>query len=190
MFKGRGLAALCAVVLALPVSAQQTRIGEDRARVEFSINGRSFSITREGPACPPRCLQPMRAVSGVGTVGELEVMDFLELFVARGRGLLVDIRLPDAFGQGTIPAAVNVPVATLQPGNIYRDDLLEALGARGSDFSGAYDLVLFGDGPDDSAVTEALGHLLQAGYPADKLKYYRGGALLWRQLGLTLAQGG
>ena len=49
-------------------------------------------------------LSPMQLADGVGTVGELEVMEHLD------RGLsLVDSRPADACGSFTIPGARNVP---------------------------------------------------------------------------------
>mgnify|MGYP000740085784 CR=1 FL=1 len=190
MIKGL-IPALCCVVtvLAQAASAQSGRISEDRATFAFSLNGRSVEITRDGADCPPSCVQPMQAAPGIGTVGELEVMDFLEIFVSTGKGLLIDARLPEGFARGTVPGAVNVPEATLRPDNPYRDDLLNALGVRSGDFSGAFDLVVFGAGAEDPQAVQALRSLMDSGYPANKLKYYRGGVLAWTTLGLSLASG-
>ncbi|MCT4558802.1 MAG: rhodanese-like domain-containing protein [Pelagimonas sp.] len=189
MIKGL-ISTLCAAsFLALPAFAQQTRITADRDSFSFVVNGANVTIDRQGPACPPACLQPMQAVPGVATIAELELMDFLELFAAQGQGLLIDTRLPERFGAGTIPGAVNVPAATLGPSNPYRDDLLNALGVRGGDFGGAYDLVLFGEGPVDAQVVQAVQSLVGSGYPPSKVKYYRGGMQVWQALGLSIASG-
>ncbi|WP_212591570.1 rhodanese-like domain-containing protein [Antarctobacter heliothermus] len=127
------------------------------------------------------------AAPGVGTVGELEVLEFLEIFVGGGQGLLVDARLPAAYAAATLPGAVNLPAQTLRADNPYRDDLLTALGVRNGDHAGAFDLVFFGTGADDQDAPNALRRLLETGYPATKLKYYRGGLDSWRALGLTVA---
>ncbi|WP_425100884.1 rhodanese-like domain-containing protein [Tropicibacter sp. S64] len=185
MIKGLCLSASAAIVMATSLCAQSTRISEDRDAFSFSLNGTSVRIERSGPACPPACLQPMLAAPGVSTIGELEILDFLDLFVSAGQGLLVDARLPDAYGAETIPGAVNVPAATLRPGNQYRDDLLNALGVRNGDFSGAYDLVIFDGGADAPDAAEAVRDLVGAGYPATKLKYYRGGLTAWTTAGLS-----
>ncbi|MBS0125690.1 rhodanese-like domain-containing protein [Thetidibacter halocola] len=182
------LAALAAMGAALPAFAQVSRISEDIASVTIDLNGRGIIIDRQGPACPPACVQPMQAAPGVATIGELEVLDFLSGTVAAGGGLLVDARLPDRFAEGTVPGAVNVPEATLHPQNPYRDDLLAALGAQRGNFAEAYDLVIFGEGANATDAAQALRHLAEAGYPAEKLKYYRGGLTAWRALGLTTAQ--
>ncbi|WP_121633197.1 rhodanese-like domain-containing protein [Tropicibacter alexandrii] len=190
MIKGL-IPALCcmATVLAHPAGAQSGRISETRDSFQFSLNGVPVTIERKGRSCPSDCIQPMQAVRGVATIGELELLDFLEIFVASGKGLLIDARLPQGFASGTVPGAVNVPEATLRPDNPYRDDLLSALGVRGGDFSGAFDLVLFGGGADDAQAVSALRSLSDSGYPADKLKYYRGGVQAWTALGLSLASG-
>lgn len=185
MIKGLCLIASAAVFMATPLLAQSTRISEDRDGFSFSLNGSNVTITRTGPACPPACLQPMQAAAGVSTVGELEILDFLDLFVSAGQGLLIDARLPDTYSAQTIPGAVNVPAETLRPGNQYRDDLLNALGVRNGDFSAAYDLVLFAGGSASPAASEAVRDLLDAGYPATKLKYYRGGLTAWIAAGLS-----
>lgn len=187
----RGLiATLCAAgCLASPALAQTARISEDRPTVAFTLNGSSVTIDRQGAACPPACVQPMIAAPGVATIGELETLDFLHNVVAAGQGLLIDARLPGGFAAGTVPGAVNVPAATLRRDNPYRGDLLEALGVRSGDFAGAYDLVMMGGGADDAQPVEALQALREAGYPADKLKYYRGGFGAWTALGLTTAVG-
>ena len=187
MVKGLGTTACAAMLMALPAYAQTSRITEDLSGFQVSINGATVAIDRSGAACPPACVQPMIAAPGVATIGELEVLDFLELFVSGGQGLLVDVRLPTGYGAGTIPGAVNVPASTLSPGNTYRDDLLNALGVRNGDFSAAFDLVIFAGGADDGAAPEAVRNLLDAGYPATKLKYYRGGFAAWTTLGLSLA---
>lgn len=189
MIKGLLMTLCVGMALATPVRAQDTRISEDRGSFQVTLNGVLVDINRNGAPCPPSCIQPISAGPGIATIGELEVMTFLDLFVAPGAGLLIDARLPEGYAGGSVPGAVNVPAATLRPDNPYRDDLLSALGVRSGDFSGAFDLVLFGRGADDGDPADALRALLQAGYPANKLKYYRGGITAWQALGLTTATG-
>jgi rhodanese-related sulfurtransferase len=172
--------------LALSAHAQTSAITDQMAAFQTTVNGAPLKVSRSGPACPPACVTPMQAAPGVATIGELEVLDFLDIFVSTGQGLLVDVRLPDGYAGGTVPGAVNVPAATLLPENPYRDDLLSALGVRDGGFTGAFDLVLFAGGADDAQAAEALRNLLEAGYPATKLKYYRGGLASWQGLGLSV----
>jgi rhodanese-related sulfurtransferase len=88
---------------------------------------------------------------GITTLGDLELLDFLENRVSGGTGLLLDTRVPAEFATGSIPDGVNVAVATLDPENRFRDDILRALGAvaqfDGSlDFTNALALTLYSGG--------------------------------------------
>lgn len=182
-----------ALVAGAPAFAQSATITESASAFQFSMNGTAMMVTRNGPSCPSSCIQPMIAARGVETLGELEVIGFLQTAVSTGSGLLIDVRMPGAYSSGTIPGAVNVPVATFLPDNPYRADLLSALGVTNAEtapeFGGAFSLVVFGLGPDDQAANDAITHLLEAGYPADKLKYYRGGTSSWTALGLNSSVG-
>lgn len=193
-------------VLQAPAQAEEVRITPDMPARSFDLNGERVTIGRiqdqsnrlenefakTSRPCPPFCIHAMSAAPGVETVGELELMDFLDSHVARGSGLLVDSRVPAWFEKGTIPGAVNVPFSTLEPSNPYRDDILKALGAvdRGGrlDFGPALDLLLFCNGPWCDQSPRAIRNLIDAGYPPEKLRYYRGGMQLWLLLGLTVVE--
>ena len=146
-------------------------------------------FARTSRPCPPFCIAPMRVAPGVETLGELEVIAFLEQKVARGQGILMDSRLPEFYLKGAIPGAVNVPFTALDPANPYRDAILEALGAvrvaGGWDYGQAQHLALYCNGPWCEQSPRAIRNLLQAGYPAEKLHYYRGGMQDWLMLGLN-----
>jgi len=176
-----------------PLAAQTAAITEGASSFSFTMNGAEMTVSRSGPSCPSSCIQPMTAAAGVDTLGELEVIGFLQNAVSNGSGLLVDVRMPGTFSSGSVPGAVNVPVATFLPDNPYRSDLLSALGVSTPDtspgFGTAFTLVIFGNGPDDGTARDAIQHLLGAGYPASKVKYYRGGASSWSALGLNISVG-
>lgn len=181
-------------------------ITPELAAKQVTINGKTITIAREqdpaaripdefsktARACPPFCVHPMSAGVGVDTYGELEVLDFLETRVATGRGLLIDSRLPEWFEKGALPGAINVPFATVEDSNPYRDQILEALGAvkigAGWNFDNAMELALYCNGPWCDQSPRAIRSLMSAGYPAAKLKYYRGGMQSWLSLGLTVKQ--
>ncbi len=189
--------------VATTTAAQDVGITRNMASVTVVVNGQTHTITRnQDPAhqvtgdaaltsrpCPPDCVTPMIAGPGVATVGELEVIAFLSGDVSEGRGLLLDTRDPGVFAGGAVPGAVNVPVATLDPANPYRLDILIALGATavgdGLDFTNAFDLMLMSGGPWAEDSVQAVRHLLDAGYPPAKLFYYRGGLQAWQLLGLS-----
>lgn len=192
------------IALATPALAGDVRITPDNESRRIALNGESLVIeriqdtahqltgefTKTSRPCPPFCIHPMAAAPGVETVGEIELMDFLETAVAQGRGLLIDSRVPEWFAKGTIPGAVNVPFSTLEPSNPYRDEILKALGARetgaGWDFSQAFELLMFCNGPWCDQSPRAIRNLTTAGYPPEKIRYYRGGMQLWLMLGLTV----
>lgn len=161
-------------------------------RIQDSAHQLAGEFTKTSRSCPPFCIHEMSAGAGVETVGELELISFLETSVATGQGLLMDSRMPDWFAKGTIPGAVNVPFATLDAANPYRDEILKALGAQNTggswDFTSAKELLLFCNGPWCDQSPRAISSLRDAGYPADKLKYYRGGMQVWLLLGLSVKQ--
>lgn len=197
----RSIAVAIAASLAMGatgLAAEPIRITEDMLSKSFDLKGEAITIEREQAAtgaaqsCPPACIQPAALAGGVATVGELEVIAFLEGEVAGGSGLLLDSRMPDVFIKGTIPGAVNVPYTTLAADNPYRKEILKALGAvetgDGWDFGGAMALTMFCEGPGCDQTPRAIASLASAGYPADKLRYYRGGLQVWELLGLTVAR--
>lgn len=203
MFRHIGLLLISLASVPAAAMAQDVRITQDLSAQMIDLNGTEIVIsriqdqdhqlegefTRTSRPCPPFCITPITVAPGVETIGELEVISFLQDRVSAGDGLLLDSRLPDFFVKGTIPGAVNLPFATLDASNPYRDDILRALGAvntgGGWDFAQAKTLALFCNGAWCDQAPRALRHLLAAGYPADKLLYYRGGMQSWLQLGLT-----
>jgi rhodanese-related sulfurtransferase len=191
------------------VCAQTVALTEDITEVQVPIAGQTLLIarnqdetavltgdfTKTSRACPPFCVQPMQPVSGVLTVGELDVLAFLQDQVATGAGVLVDARLPEWFAKGSIPGAVNLPFATLASDNPFRNDILMALGAvplggDSFDYTAAVNLTVFCNGIWSDQAMRALRSLRAAGYPPEKLQYYRGGMQDWQILGLTVAQSG
>lgn len=202
VFVASGLASL-----PMAAAAQTVQIVDGLAEVRVMIDGTPVTIRRNqdesatiagdfaktSRACPPFCIQPGVPVTGVPSVAELEVIGFLQDRVAAGAGILLDARLPEWFAKGSIPGAVNVPFATLSPDNPYRNDILLALGATPLggdqfDFTAAPDLLVFCNGAWSDQSVRALKSLRAAGYPAEKLMYYRGGMQDWQILGLTVMQ--
>lgn len=149
-------------------------------------------FTEASGGCASPCLAPMSAARGVMTVGEAEVLEFLQSEVQSGTGLLVDARLPDLRQTGFIPASVNVPLAAISDDNPYRSQILSALGGVttgvGWDFSRAYDLTIFDSGTGSSEASSLLRELVSVGYPESKLYFYRGGMQIWAGLGLSFVE--
>ena len=202
----------CAVALGLPAAASaqedlKVKIAPGIPYVDVTIGGKTVRIMRNqdtrhkltnsfaktSRACPPFCIQPISPAPGVNTVGELELLDFLKKKVETGKGVLVDARIPAWFRKGTIPGAVNIPFTLFDKKNPYRDRILIVLGAKkledGTwDFGGARELLLFCNGPWCGQSPRAIRNLIAAGYPPEKLHYYRGGMQSWQILGLTVVK--
>lgn len=192
-----------------PVANEEVRITATLRQVEVMHAGKPLIIERrQDPAstinpdyaktarpCPPFCIQPAVLAPGVDTIGELEVLDYLQR-QAKGDDtiLVIDSRTPDWVAKGSIPGAVNIswqqlnPEAGADPMEIA--EILErrfgALNQEGLwDFSAAKTLVMFCNGPWCGQSPTNIRTLLKFGYPAHKIKWYRGGMQDWESLGLT-----
>jgi len=180
--------------------------------LEVMHNGKKVTIMRNqdtkntvNPAfaktsrkCPPFCIQPATLAPGVETIAEVEVIDYLKRMNGGDNTILViDSRTPDWVKRGTIPGAVNIPWTSLNPakgadpisiGEIMEDQFgakqLEGLW----DYSKAKTLVMFCNGMWCGQSPNNIKNLLKFGYPAHKIKWYRGGMQDWEILGLSTAK--
>ncbi len=203
-----------AVCLAAPAAVMangtdlKVKITPSMGSAEVSHNGNPVTLMRNqdtnntvNPAfaktsrpCPPFCIQPVTLAPGVETVAEVEVIEYAQR-VANGDDsvMLVDSRTPDWVAKGTIPGSVNVPFTKLHEGKgadpVTIAESLELFGAVERDglwdFSNAKTLVLFCNGMWCGQSPLSIKSLLTRGYPADKIKWYRGGMQDWEILGLT-----
>jgi len=155
----------------------------------------------------------MQASAQVQTIGELEVIDFIASDVKQNSGLLIDARTEGWHKKGTIPGAINIPFTTfaLDPTDKELRNVMRTLGVmrksavndddsfwgwmsndsnnnKNWDFSGAKDLVLWCNGMWCGQSPRAIKSLLKHGYPANKIKYFRGGMQTWLILGLTVVK--
>jgi len=144
-------------------------------------------------ACPPYCIQPMQIATGVETIGELELLDYLGRAAAGENVLVIDSRTPVWTAQGMIPGAVQIPYTRLDPAVAEPTSVIELLelefGAVRVEglwsFGNAKTLVLYCNGPWCGQSPTNIRALLDYGYPADKIKWYRGGMQAWEQFGFT-----
>lgn len=176
-----------ALHLGKPVTIQREQNPSATIRAEYAVTARK---------CPPYCIQPMQLAEGVETLGELEVLDCLKrIRQGEGKLMVVDSRTPDWYLKGTIPGAVNIPYAQDNAGQAtdlpgVKRSLLDLFGVKESagiyDFSAAYTLAIFCNGPWCGQTPNYIRTLLALGYPARKLKWYRGGMQDWCSLGLTV----
>lgn len=150
------------------------------------------SFAKTSRVCPPFCVQPMQIHSEVKTVGEVELLDFLDEQVKRNEGLLIDARLPEWFEKGTIPGSINIPFSILDTGieSAHAKRIIKLLGAEENDSRWSFDdvqaLLLFCNGLWCGQSARAINNLIDMGYPPEKLFWYRGGMQSWQSLGLTV----
>lgn len=147
--------------------------------------------------CPPYCIQPMHLAPGVETVGELELLAYLQKITRGDDGILViDSREADwLVRSGIIPGAIHLPWERLHPGHAKPDAIAEIVeldfGASRDgplwNFEHARTLVFYCNGPWCGQSPTNIRQLLVLGYPAHKLKWYRGGMQVWKSFGLTTA---
>lgn len=145
--------------------------------------------------CPPFCLQPMILAPGVETLGELEFIAYMQRLQAGDNSIIIiDSRTEDWVKRGTIPGAINIPWTALSQSSgadifdialIMSDEFAVQDNSGLWDFSAAKTLVLFCNGAWCGQSPANIRTLLQYGYPADKLKWYRGGMQAWETFGLT-----
>jgi rhodanese-related sulfurtransferase len=205
-----------ALLVSTSVSAADktaVKITPDMASVDVMHDGKKATITRNQdqknrvtPAfgktsrkCPPFCIQPAVVATGVDTIAELEVLDYLSKINAGDTSIVViDSRTPDWVKRGTIPGAVNIPWTALNPAMgadpiSIGEILVDRFGVREMeglwDYSGARTLVMFCNGMWCGQSPNNIKNLLKFGYPADKLKWYRGGMQDWEILGLSTVPG-
>ncbi len=151
------------------------------SRVQDNENRMGDSWTRTSRACPPFCVQPMTPAEGVTTIGELELLEML----VDPEVLVVDSRVVEHFIGGTIPGALSIPHNEVT-------DRLDELGCEidfdGFDCQAAKTVALFCNGPWCGQSPSAARNMIAAGYPAERIFYYRGGMQNWRMLGLTVTK--
>ncbi len=191
-----------------PASEKPVNITQTVKAVEVLHQGRKVKIERNPDTenmldpdfsltsrpCPPYCIQPMQLAPGVETIGELELLEYLKK-VGKEAGLLViDSRDSDwPLRSGIIPGAVQLPWQELHPAHSDAEKIAETLVFRfgaarqGSlwNFENAKTLVLYCNGPWCGQSPTNIKQLLAMGYPAHKLKWYRGGMQDWKILGLS-----
>jgi len=193
---------LAAVVNISPTLESVTVIhGEQNVKIMRNQNQKNTvnpAFAKTSRKCPPFCIQPSVLAPGVETIAELEVLNYLKLISEGDESILViDSRTPDWVAKGTIPGAINIPWKNLNPAQgadpISIGEILEVqLNAKNLeglwDYSQAKTLVMFCNGMWCGQSPNNIKNLLKFGYPAHKIKWYRGGMQDWEILGLSTAK--
>ncbi len=187
--------AICAAILAAAPLAAETTVNIARDLPSVTVQTPSGPVdirrnpdpdnvvtgewARTSRPCPSFCIQPMQPADGVTTIGEREVLDMLQ----DPDALVIDSRVLSDFEGGTIPGAVSIPYTEAV-------DRMGELGCEidfdGWDCTEARPVALFCNGPWCGQSPTAIRRMIEAGFPAERLNYYRGGMQVWRLLGLTV----
>ena len=134
-------------------------------------------------------IQPIKMMQGIKTIGEIELLQFLQEKVNTKKGILIDVRTKKDYEAATIPSAVNIPYKTTQDRekmeNIIHIFGLNRLESSEVDSSRAVDIAVFCHGLWCSKAPRFIQTLVALGYPKDKIFYYRGGMQMWKILGFT-----
>jgi len=188
--------------------AKPVGITPDLAFVDVQHNGKTVRIQRNqdnkntvkadyaltSRPCPPFCIRPMVLAPGIETIGEIEVLDYLSRSSGGDASILViDCCTPDWVAKGTIPGSINIPWTLLKEDTsdpiTISGILSEQFGASFDDdfwdFSGAKTLVMYCNGMWCGQSPRNIHTLLKFGYPAHKIKWYRGGMQDWLIMGLS-----
>lgn len=152
-------------------------------RIQDNDNQITGEWAQTSRPCPDFCIQPIVPAPGVTPIGELEILQFLQ----DPNVVVIDGRITRDFKTGAIPGAVNVPYTEAA-------DRLGELGCEPDfegfvcDGDGVKSVALYCNGPWCGQSPAAARRMIEAGFPAEKIYYYRGGMQSWRMLGLTVTE--
>lgn len=193
---------LPSVALAEEGESKQVMIGADLYSVEVQHNGEAVTLMRDQDRSTEidafyrpthrGKIQPMHpfAPHAVETIGELEIIDYVQQVSAGDDSIIIiDSRTPAwVLRSGVIPGAVNIPFTQFKTseGTLEAmEDYFDVFPGETFDFSSAKTLVMYCNGVWCGQSPTAIKKLLAMGYPAAKIKYFRGGMQSWKSLGLT-----
>ena len=183
---GTALALAALTVLAVPASAAekalQIREGEFSLTVETEEGPVEITRVMTDCALNEGYLQPIVPVEGVHPVGEIEVLEALE----DPDFLVVDMREIEWRVKSTIPGSIHIPYTEVAE---RLDELGCVRAGEAWDCASARRFVGFCNGPVCPQSPVAMRAAHRAGFPADRMYYYRGGMLDWHALGLTTVEG-
>ncbi|HEY5624353.1 MAG TPA: rhodanese-like domain-containing protein [Gammaproteobacteria bacterium] len=175
---------VCAIgalwITAVQAERQPLNIMPDTPSVSFDSREGGITIERfaNDIMLVRGAINPMVPTPGVTPVGELEVIAALQ----DSAYVVVDTRTLTTQYGGTIPGSVNLPYDKIA-------DRLDELGCvrsqAGWDCGQAVNVVLYCNGPNCGQSPRAMTAMVEAGFPATRISYYRGGMLAWTSLGLT-----
>jgi len=173
--------------------------------IDMELNGDKFTIIRNqiaGNTITPLYAvtkrgipQPISLAKGLETVGEQEFIEYMKKAQSDKSIAIIDTRTPDWYEKLRIPGAINVPFTGFSTKSsateIMEFEFNVQVNDDGTlDFEDAKTIVAYCNGYWCAQTPEMIKNtkysLLNMGYPASKIKYYRGGMQAWTSLGLTV----
>lgn len=138
-------------------------------------------------------LLPIQLHEEIDTYGELEVLAFIKHMQKDDSLLLIDGRKQEWYDYRTIPGAVNLPFHHFKERKSFEFEFEHALRILGVkineddslEFDNVKTIAIFCNGPWCSQSVAMIKALLDIGYPAGKMKWYRGGIQTWLAAGMT-----
>lgn len=161
---------------------------EEYASHKVSKACKSTFITSAG-----QTIFPMKMHKDVETYGELEVMTFIKRMQNDASMLFVDTRDEEWYEYRTIPGADNMHYVYITMPKVFPEEFQDSLVKLGIvigkdrryDFSNVKTVLFFCNGAWCSQSPKMIKALLTLGYPAEKIKWYRGGMDDWLGLSMT-----
>jgi len=138
---------------------------------------------------PGTYIGPIDLKNGVKTIGEVEILNFMKDEVNKKKGLILDVRDKTEYTKESLPSAVNIPVKIGKNDGAMKK-IFKSLGMVELDNGSwndqrAMDLTVYDEGPWGDKAVDMISILLEHGYPANRIFYYRGGFQMWKILGFT-----
>ena len=142
-------------------------------------------------------IQPIKIDDEIQTVGEIEVLIFLEILdFEPEKYALVDARKPNWYEKGTIPHSVNIPFSDIREDEDFPKDYTKVLkllnvkkDKKGKlDFSEVKKVIVYCNGNWCVQSVWAIKALVKLGYPKKKIFWYRGGMEDWVGSGFTIVK--
>jgi rhodanese-related sulfurtransferase len=138
-------------------------------------------------------LLPMQLHEDIMTYGELEVLAFMKQMQTDDSMMLIDGRKQDWYDYRTIPGAINMPFHHFKERESFEFEFEHALRMLGVkiqtdetlDFTQVKTIVVFCNGPWCNQSVAMIEALVEIGYPAEKISWYRGGMQTWLAAGMT-----
>lgn len=185
--------------------SKSVNISKGIKSIEMNLNGVEFTLQRNQDRSAKinelynntsfGVPQKIVLAKGVETLGELEFIEYMKKAQTDDSIIIVDSRTSSWHERLRIPGTINVPYTNFQS----KQTAIETMEfefavtkkADGTlDFSDAKTIVAYCNGywcgQTPAMVNNVKYSLINLGYPASKIKYYRGGMQAWTSFGLTV----